>query len=1129
MPNVRSIFELLQDTDGDGLNDGLRGKLYLPKNSDTATLRAASEVVARLSSRAVCLQPEFAVWKLEHHGFYIGRYPPRRLGRVQGFEVLFRPHGVAFLARSGEELLRGANLLATWPPLITETNLEEFRLLDTTLRRLLWREDGLRLEFGRKLTQEDVAKLPRVGGFSLSEGRLLLSPTAVPTPPNTKPRFSNTFSLATALQGGGLYTGTPDFPETLRGTLAIQRPIKEAVSIAARLATEGLTTRLPVTSDSAQAEVKLLLDDTLPDGVAEIRVSKKRDGARLELAGKDDAALANAATFFATTFPELPDGTHLHELVANLENVLQDHTRLGRLASVAVQTRPRDAVRALLANPPAFSPKLLGTPVRNSARDGVRSTWQATFPWEGKRFLEAVAAADVGSHRQVQLAAFLSESREVRERLALQARKRLAARGITCEPIVYCAFKPGFHWLCETVGPRARREGAARVVVTCAPHSQGVEVADRWLRELYPAAEVLETQLGLAVEVRLEDAQTVPYRASAFSRAGERLWEIALEPPTLEISCLGRPGTHAFPTTGWLSLAAANKTLLDQHLPTDRDLVWAWYTGQVLPELTGALDTFREPLFSDLSIALAISEPDEYTGVDHEFCSAVEAMHEEFYFGTLEAFSSLRGENIRERLSTPGWILPFCRARPEEDTNIQVSLTAPGTHRLGWEDARGRFFAAPGQPIKVTADVLRLSAGSAPRLHLNVVAQSAKAATHARDKLTWLIQHQTSLGNDSPFPADVQLELTCQSPRKTLLPLHVEAETLPKTHRPDLEHDAPLSPQDVVAVARDWSRRSKVHLRPLKETRRGNPLVCLEFGATPGLSRARAARWKPSVLISARQHANEPTSTPADFMWLEQTLDTALLRSFNIVFHPLENPDGARLYGALRQLVGHHMHHAARYTSLGSDIQATPPVEGQLIAERQLHAEAENRWSPLLHLNNHGYPAHEWTRPHSGYVPLHFEDWSLPFGYLSILIAEPEATGLLELSRKRIAASLADAGLESFTAVQVHRNLRYRSEPNLPFTFERAFPFLVRVRDPQDANPTLNTGTIPFTLISEVPDETVDGDLWRGCVLAHQTMNRAVLEAVAECLELSFSESVRHENGTIFTYIRGTKLRSIST
>ena len=281
--------------------------------------------------------------------------------------------------------------------------------------------------------------------------------------------------------------------------------------------------------------------------------------------------------------------------------------------------------------------------------------------------------------------------------------------------------------------------------------------------------------------------------------------------------------------------------------------------------------------------------------------------------------------------------------------------------------------------------------------------------------------------------------------------------------------------------------------------------------------------------MSARQHANEPTSTPADFLWLEQALNGKLLRGFNVVFHPLENPDGARLYGALRQLARHHMHHAARYTSLGSDVATTPLLDGNPSAERQLQVEAERRWLPLVHLNNHGYPAHEWTRPHSGYVPLHFENWSLPFGYLSILIAEPSAESLLAPSRRNIAAQLAVADLTGFTAAQVHRNLRYRSEPDLPFTFEGVFPFLVRVRDPQDANPTLKTGTIPFTLISEVPDETVDGELWRGCVLAHQTMNRAVLEVVADQLEYAFTETVHDEEGTVFAYVREKKLRSVAS
>ncbi len=1109
-----SLFELLlHDKDGDGLYDGLSGKVYLPPRADRNTLRAASEVLARLATRTVRLQPELAELKHLRHGFFMGRRPPRAQVTEADFQVLFSSSGLAFTARSSKKLLQGARWFSQWPYLIKDKDIEVE--LNTTLERISWHRTEIRLEFRRKLTSSDLDSFPAT--VSLADGCLTMPLGDISTPQVTKTK-KRLFSLGTALQGGGLYTGNPTHPETLGGTLQLHQPIKEAVHVAARLCTEGLTTCLPVTSDEGGV-VHLLLDKSLATGCAEIRVVKRDAQAHLEIAGKNKQDLARAATFFASTYPELPDGRYIHEVETSLEDVLQNQTRVGRLASLAVHTRPSNTVRGLLANPLGVSPKLLGLPVRNSARDGKRLTWQATFLWEGKRFLASITAANLGSHQHLHIKAFLSESENTRKALAAQVKAQLESRGVSAEVTIFSAYKPGFHWLLEVIGPRAQQLGATRLEVRCAPHDQGVEVVDRWLRELYPVVEILEARFGFNAEVRLDDQQRVPYLVRVFGSKGKLLFEDTLSPPTLEIPCFGRPDTHAHPTTGWVTINAGSEVLLDEHIPTDRDLVWEWYTTQVMPELIAELDTSAEPLFSDLSINVSLSEPDDYTGLDHEFCSAVEAMHEEFYFGTLEVLSALRGQAFQERLSTPGWILPFCQMQTGQDSNIRVNLTLPGTHRLGWETRSGGFSAVPHSPVKVSAETLELKPAAAPCLHLTVTAPTVRAAKQAAAKLTWLLQQRESNRLDWNITEGTDLELTFKSPRKTVTNLHLEAQTSPRLPVPDLHRDTHLSPREVVNVAQHFkAQHPNVHLRPLKETRLGNPLVCLELGVPPGSSRARLARWKPSVLISARQHANEPTSTPANFLWLQHQLDSPLFRCFNFIFHPLENPDGAKLYSALRQMVSHHMHHAARYTSLGSDIESTPAINGSLIAERQLHEEAKQRWSPLIHLNNHGYPAHEWTRPHSGYVPAHFEDWSLPFGYLAILIAEPKVEPLLYQSQQQIVKRLAATGLVPYTHAQVKRNLRYRSKTDLPFTFAGDLPFLLRARSNQEKIPTFNAGKTWLTLISEVPDESVDGELWHSCVLAHQQMNQAVLESFKKSLNLTSKEHYQNNRSAIFSY-----------
>ena len=59
-------------------------------------------------------------------------------------------------------------------------------------------------------------------------------------------------------------------------------------------------------------------------------------------------------------------------------------------------------------------------------------------------------------------------------------------------------------------------------------------------------------------------------------------------------------------------------------------------------------------------------------------------------------------------------------------------------------------------------------------------------------------------------------------------------------------------------------------------------------------------------------------------------------------------------------------------------------------------------------------------------------------------------------------------------------------EGTFPFTLKRDFPFLVVA-----AEVPADVFAPPLTVITEVPDETVSGSLWRGCVEAHQVIGKA--------------------------------------
>ena len=235
------------------------------------------------------------------------------------------------------------------------------------------------------------------------------------------------------------------------------------------------------------------------------------------------------------------------------------------------------------------------------------------------------------------------------------------------------------------------------------------------------------------------------------------------------------------------------------------------------------------------------------------------------------------------------------------------------------------------------------------------------------------------------------------------------------------------------------------------------------FSARSREGRAVAGLYKPGsgppVLITSGQHANE-TSGPVGALRAAQLLARDPVAHFALV--PVENVDGYELHQRLIVRDPRHMHHAARYTALGDDVSqhmAEPDYE------RLARHEALARSGAKLHVNLHGYPAHEWTRPLSGYLPRGFEQWSMPKGFFLIVAHHPgwEAVGRALL--ERVAAALAeDAALVAFNRRHIDAVRAHARE--LPFTVISGIACFVW---------EAASYATPLTLISEAPDETVYG------------------------------------------------------
>ena len=229
----------------------------------------------------------------------------------------------------------------------------------------------------------------------------------------------------------------------------------------------------------------------------------------------------------------------------------------------------------------------------------------------------------------------------------------------------------------------------------------------------------------------------------------------------------------------------------------------------------------------------------------------------------------------------------------------------------------------------------------------------------------------------------------------------------------------------------------------------------------------------PGIVVTGGQHANESTGVVGALrgaQWLESVAEA------NFAVVPLENPDGYQLFHEYCAIHPRHINHAARYTALGDDQEYR---ERAPWFERQGRMHALRVTDAQLHLSLHGYPAHEWTRPFSGYLPRGFELWSVPKGFFLIVRYrdgwQEKAAILLD---KLVEGLAAVPGLSAYNAEQLKRYETY-SGP-VPFEVKRGIPCLFTRNDKQ---------TPGVVIVTEIPDETIYGEAF---TFAHEVHTETV-------------------------------------
>jgi hypothetical protein len=489
-------------------------------------------------------------------------------------------------------------------------------------------------------------------------------------------------------------------------------------------------------------------------------------------------------------------------------------------------------------------------------------------------------------------------------------------------------------------------------------------------------------------------------------------------------------------TTGWLEAVVGGRPVVSERIATDYERFWDIFQKRILGRLHDHVMAVHKgkpkpedaPFFGEMRVDVTLSEPDYQIGIDQELISSMEMLHEEIYFNTIHFFDVLGRYARGPSLNYIGRIIPvvhatsdgkpgrvvysvtgFTEARPAVLVDYEEKNGARGSVRLDLADVttdRPVAYAARvlgGRPglasldlrlkvdtekderddlirraaeervdrtilsaEQVTASIKNLEELRAAGLYRSALAYHDVGALrlgvhweHAPTAATERVATLSANGTPGTWP-DIQ---------KFLAP-DIKAGTTPL-----VQWDEPIGPEEGASILARMSTFPEATVYRAGESYLGKDVWAMDLVSPVKASHVSAAKlttMKPTVIYSARQHANEVSSTSHVLKLAELLLtDPAFkekLKKVNVVVHPFTNPDGAQLAYDLQKVTPFHMLHAGYLGSLGVDVTAAQNDADPMYPETLVRPKLWRSWLPDIFLNPHGYPTHEWVQAFSEYA-----------------------------------------------------------------------------------------------------------------------------------------------------------------
>ncbi|NCB33884.1 MAG: hypothetical protein EOM64_08405, partial [Erysipelotrichia bacterium] len=566
------------------------------------------------------------------------------------------------------------------------------------------------------------------------------------------------------------------------------------------------------------------------------------------------------------------------------------------------------------------------------------------------------------------------------------------------------------------------------------------------------------------------------------------------------------------PDLSYAVIIQNHKVLLDQTFPTDRDQIWTLFQTETLPHLRTTImqnhpqgiSPEDQPLFSRLKFSIQISETDRSLHCRQDRISPVDALQEDLYFTALEYFKHLGRELCGTPLDSPGLIEPDIRIA-EGNPIYSVTLEQPVRRKACMESKTGT------QDMNILTAECVLTEVSMKERQL-VCHYRAEGMTDEYQKhfLQYLKQGTLDL---SEVLSDIPQICFNDGPAESLM----KPEPVDAVNVDDIDlHESEIIGYDCLeTIMQDLKRVTGLRIISLAQSVQHRTV----FGAVfthpeKGLvTKARALRDKPSVILDCRHHANEVSSTNSSLTLIRKILTDPEYQSIsermNLVIVPMENPDGAAVHERLAKINPYNKLHVARYNALGREFAYESMKLDTIHTEAHAMFRLYREMLPDVFIDDHGVPSHEWEQPYSGYTSPIFKGFWLPrsilYGYFWIpLDEEYESNQLLCHS---IADAVADAVSKDDELMRENQEWQNRFEKYAHAWMPKLFPadyyrgminyWIGRNQSDQQLYyshrfPWITT--VYYT--SEVADETAQNDYLQLCAKTHVLENIAVLKLI---------------------------------